>query len=71
MKNENGGVLPVPVIEILAVGTAAFQGAGESLDVARVIDGLAFAAVAAVAAGSAASATSAAAGRRRLSVAAR
>ena len=68
-EKENGGVLPVPVIEILAVGTAAFQGAGESLDVARVIDGLAFAA--AVAAGSAASATSAAAGRRRLSVAAR
>ena len=41
--------VPVPVIEILAVGTAALEGAGETLDVARVVDGRRLGAGAAVA----------------------
>lgn len=31
-------LLPVPVIEILAVRAATFEGAGEAFDVARVVD---------------------------------
>lgn len=33
-------MLSVPVVEILAVGGVAFEGAGEATDVPRVVDGV-------------------------------